>query len=77
MSQCIVAVVCVLISQSPCDPIIVCRDPFPPAPLQIWFPPTPPADETEEFYDDLVLDMSYVTRSTMSTAVLTAIAPYR
>lgn len=44
---------------------------------QIWLPPTPPSDDTEDLYVDLVLEMSYDTQSTMSTVFLASTFPYR
>lgn len=40
-------------------------------------PPTPPADDDNDYYFDLVLDMSYDTHMTISPAILAAIAPFR
>ena len=48
-----------------------------PFPCQIWLPPTPPADDEEDLYVDLVLDMAFDTSTTMSTMLLATIAPYR
>lgn len=45
--------------------------------LQVWLPPTPPADDAEEYYVDIVLDMAYDTSSTISPAELASIAPFR
>ena len=44
---------------------------------QIWCPPTPPADDADCFYVDIVLDMAYDTKSTISPAELASIAPFR
>ena len=44
---------------------------------QIWLPPTPPSDDTEDLYVDLVLEMSYDTQGTMSTVFLASTVPYR
>ena len=45
--------------------------------LQIWLPPTPPSEDSEEYYVDTVLDMKYNITSVIAPAVLASIAPFR
>lgn len=43
----------------------------------MWLPPTPPSEDFDDIYVDTSLDMKYDTQSTISPAVLAAIAPFR
>ena len=43
----------------------------------MWLPPTPPVDDGEEFYVDIMMDMAYDTSSVITPAELASIAPYR
>lgn len=45
--------------------------------FQVWLPPTPPADDADDFYIDIVLDMAYDTTCNISPAELASIAPFR
>lgn len=44
---------------------------------QVWLPPTPPADGTEDYYVDVALDLAYDTSTTITPAELASVAPYR
>ena len=48
------------------------------SPLQVWFPPTPPVeDSTSDCYIDLALEMSYDTTTIMTSTALSSVALYR
>ena len=44
---------------------------------QVWLPPTPPVDDGDELYVDIMLDMAYDTSSVITPAELASIAPFR
>ena len=44
--------------------------------VQVWFPPTPPADNSSDYYTDLSLQMLYDITTTMPESALPPIADY-
>ena len=44
--------------------------------VQVWFPPTPPADNSADYYTDFSLQMLYDITTTIPESALPPIADY-